>query len=148
MMWLLACVPSTAHHREVQPMGPQATPEALPTAEPLPADWGLDIWPGPGPAGAPEVAWEYHLGVPVVWAGATDGRALYLPAGDRVLRVEPDGSIAWSVDAEVRGQLRVDVVGIWVGEGQRLVKLKNVDGGLIGGASLKAEDFWPVVEAC
>ncbi len=29
-----------------------------------------------------------------------------------------------------------------------IMKLKNVDGGLIGGASLKAEDFWPIVEAC
>ncbi|HJP22732.1 MAG TPA: triose-phosphate isomerase [Alphaproteobacteria bacterium] len=29
-----------------------------------------------------------------------------------------------------------------------IMKLRNVDGGLIGGASLKAEDFWPIVEAC
>jgi len=128
MMWLLACVPSTAHHREVKPMAPEAAPEALAAAELPPADWGLNAWPGPGPVGAPEVAWEYHLGVPVVWSGATDGRALYLPAGDRVLRVDTDGSIAWSVDADVRGQLRADIVGIWVGDGDRLKKLKNLDG--------------------
>jgi triosephosphate isomerase len=29
-----------------------------------------------------------------------------------------------------------------------IMALPNVDGGLIGGASLKAEDFWPIVEAC
>ena len=131
MMWLLACVPSTAHHREVQPMAPEAAPEALPTVELPPADWGLNAWPGPGPVGAPEVAWEYHLGVPVVWSGVTDGQALYLPGGDRVLRVETDGSIGWSVEVEVRGQLRADVVGVWVGDGERLKKLRPADGHLM-----------------
>ncbi len=27
-----------------------------------------------------------------------------------------------------------------------LMGLENVDGALVGGASLKAEDFWPIVE--
>lgn len=109
-------------------MAPEPELEALPTAALPPADWGLNAWPGPGPVGAPEVAWEYHLGVPVTWSGVTDGRALYLPAGDRVLRVENDGRIGWSVDAEVQGQLRADEVGVWMGDGKRLRKMKNADG--------------------
>ena len=31
---------------------------------------------------------------------------------------------------------------------QSLLSLKDVDGGLIGGASLKAEEFWAITQSC
>jgi triosephosphate isomerase len=34
------------------------------------------------------------------------------------------------------------------GNAVEILAVANVDGGLIGGASLKAETFWPIVEAC
>ena len=33
------------------------------------------------------------------------------------------------------------------GNAQEIMSITNVDGGLVGGASLKAETFWPIVEA-
>ena len=31
---------------------------------------------------------------------------------------------------------------------QEIMAVPNVDGGLVGGASLKAEEFWAIAEAC
>jgi triosephosphate isomerase len=31
---------------------------------------------------------------------------------------------------------------------QELLSLRDVDGGLIGGASLKVDDFWTICESC
>ncbi len=34
------------------------------------------------------------------------------------------------------------------GNAREILSLAGVDGGLIGGASLKADDFWAIAEAC
>jgi triosephosphate isomerase len=33
------------------------------------------------------------------------------------------------------------------GNAEEIMSIDNVDGGLIGGASLKVETFWPIVQA-
>ncbi|MFX6751315.1 triose-phosphate isomerase, partial [Acinetobacter baumannii] len=64
--------------------------------------------------------------------------------------------------AEVHARLRTDLVArfadgaafrllyggsVKASNAAELMAVANVDGALVGGASLRAEDFWPIVEA-
>lgn len=129
MLWLLACTGPFVPPRAVDVDLSEDVPTVLPAVADLPpVDWGTNTWPGPGPVGAPEVAWTYTLGRPVVGHPVTDGEALYLPAGDRVLRIEVDGTIGWSVAVDATSQLRADVIGVWVGTDDAWIQLARNDG--------------------
>ncbi|MCP4810464.1 MAG: PQQ-binding-like beta-propeller repeat protein [Proteobacteria bacterium] len=130
MIWLLACTGPSVPPKIVDVVleEPKVL-DVLPVVADLPpADWGTNTWPGPGPVGAPTVVWTYTLGRPVVGQPVTDGEALYVPAGDRVLRVDVDGSIAWSHPIEVVSELRADAIGVWVAEEDRWRQLARDDG--------------------
>jgi triosephosphate isomerase len=82
-----------------------------------------------------------------VWAIGT-GRA---PSSEQVqevhslIRFELDGFLNKSQSSKIRilygGSLNA-------GNARELLSLKDVDGGLIGGASLNAEEFWAISQSC
>ena len=130
MILLLACTgPAVPPKTVTADVVEEAPVTVLPAvAELPPADWGANVWPGPGPVGAPEVVWTYSLGRPVVGHPVTDGEALFIPAGDRVLRVDVDGSIGWSHPVALESELRADAIGVWVADATHWVQLARDDG--------------------
>ena len=58
-----------------------------------------------------------------------------------------------AIHAAIRGQIPHDTRILYggsvnPGNAREILSLADVDGGLIGGASLKADDFWAIAEAC
>lgn len=82
-----------------------------------------------------------------VWAIGT-GRT---PSNDEVQEVHAliRAELTQALGEDQAGGVRVLYGGSMKPENARdLIALPDVDGGLIGGASLKAEDFWAIAESC
>ena len=82
-----------------------------------------------------------------VWAIGT-GRT---PSDDEIQEVHAliRGELSTAVGEDESAALRVIYGGSMKPENARnLLRLPDVDGGLIGGASLKAEDFWSIAKSC
>ncbi|HEX9570606.1 MAG TPA: triose-phosphate isomerase [Rhodospirillales bacterium] len=97
----------------------------------------------PGKASAANVVVAYEP----VWAIGT-GRT---PSDDEVQEVHAliRARLADALGAEESARLRVLYGGSMKPDNARaLLALPDVDGGLIGGASLKSRDFWAIAESC
>jgi triosephosphate isomerase len=82
-----------------------------------------------------------------VWAIGT-GRT---PSNDEVQEVHAliRAELASALGEDQAGGIRILYGGSMKPENARdLLSLPDVDGGLIGGASLKAEDFWAIAQSC
>ena len=54
-----------------------------------------------------------------------------------------------TLGAEIAGGLKILYGGsMKPSNAKELLALEDVDGGLIGGASLKVEDFWAIAQSC
>ncbi len=105
------------------------TPDApAPTWTAPPGTWGLHASDVQGPLGRVEPAWELHLDAPVTSSPAATGQALYVHAGDRLVRVDLQGRIAWSVDVAGQAPPLYADNAVFVAQGRRMVSRSAVDG--------------------
>jgi outer membrane protein assembly factor BamB len=127
LILLLSCAPKPPP-RSVQAMEAPAPDAPPPTWAAPPETWGLHATDVQGPTGRIEVAWELHLESPVTSAPTATEDALYVHAGDKLVRLDRQGRIAWSVEVPGHAAPLYADNAVFVAHDHRMVSRSAVDG--------------------